>query len=171
MPTADTTNRPDVHAIFCTFNDGKQASFSCTHIDNTDAIEDWSAVVPIGDALKIIDGWDPALLAAASYFPNVIDWKLSWRGEFSFLSTQHVAQAWEDPLPTWLSKSNKITLLGDSAHSFLPTSIQGASQAWEDGVLDLLATAKVAGYLFCDRLSLPFVWLWLEGRQRMCHSL
>jgi 2-polyprenyl-6-methoxyphenol hydroxylase-like FAD-dependent oxidoreductase len=39
-----------------------------------------------------------------------------------------------DPLPTWISKQGRIALLGDSAHPFLPTSAQGATQAMEDAV-------------------------------------
>jgi len=50
--------------------------------------------------------------------PSCIDWKLVYR----------------DPLPTWISKGARLALIGDAAHPFLPTSIQGASQAVEDGV-------------------------------------
>lgn len=41
---------------------------------------------------------------------------------------------WQDPLPTWISTEGRIALAGDSAHAFLPTSAQGATQALEDGV-------------------------------------
>lgn len=37
------------------------------------------------------------------------------------------------PLPTWVTKGGHMCLLGDAAHPFLPTSIQGCSQAIEDG--------------------------------------
>lgn len=40
---------------------------------------------------------------------------------------------YRDPLPTWISARRRIALIGDAAHPFLPTSIQGASQAMEDG--------------------------------------
>lgn len=42
---------------------------------------------------------------------------------------------YRDPLPNWISKKGRIALAGDSAHPFLPTSAQGASQAMEDGVV------------------------------------
>lgn len=48
----------------------------------------------------------------------LVDWKLVYR----------------DPLPTWISPKQRIALIGDAAHPFLPTSIQGASQSMEDGV-------------------------------------
>lgn len=47
-----------------------------------------------------------------------MDWKLVYR----------------DPLPRWISDHGRIALAGDSAHPFLPTSAQGATQAMEDGV-------------------------------------
>lgn len=50
--------------------------------------------------------------------PSLVDWKLVYR----------------DPLPTWISPLSRIALIGDAAHPFLPTSIQGASQSMEDGV-------------------------------------
>ncbi len=40
-----------------------------------------------------------------------------------------------DPLPTFISPLARTALIGDAAHPFLPTSIQGASQAMEDGVV------------------------------------
>jgi len=40
---------------------------------------------------------------------------------------------YREPLPTWITRSGRICLLGDAAHPFLPTSIQGCSQAIEDG--------------------------------------
>jgi 2-polyprenyl-6-methoxyphenol hydroxylase-like FAD-dependent oxidoreductase len=49
--------------------------------------------------------------------PSCVDWKLVHR----------------DPLPTWITPTARTCLLGDAAHPFLPTSIQGCSQAIEDG--------------------------------------
>jgi len=66
--------------------------------------------------------------AIVSKTPSLVDWKLVYR----------------DPLPTWVSKHGRICLLGDSAHPFLPTSAQGATQALEDGVT-LAAVLKLAG--------------------------
>lgn len=68
---------------------------------------------------KVIDGWDPIVKAIVEKTPSVVDWKLVYR----------------DPLPRWVSDHGRIALLGDSAHPFLPTSAQGATQAMEDGVV------------------------------------
>ena len=47
---------------------------------------------------------------------------------------ENVTDLSRDPLPTWVSKKGRIVLAGDSAHPFLPTSAQGATQSMEDGV-------------------------------------
>jgi 2-polyprenyl-6-methoxyphenol hydroxylase-like FAD-dependent oxidoreductase len=61
----------------------------------------------LSDARKNLEGWDPIIHKILDLTPDpVIDWKLVYR----------------------------IALIGDAAHPFLPTSIQGASQAMEDGV-------------------------------------
>jgi 2-polyprenyl-6-methoxyphenol hydroxylase-like FAD-dependent oxidoreductase len=51
---------------------------------------------------------------------------------------------YRDPLPTFISPKARIALIGDAAHPFLPTSIQGASQSIEDGVV-LAACLELAG--------------------------
>ncbi len=58
----------------------------------------------------------------------LIDWKLVYR----------------DPLPTWISPGRRIALVGDAAHPFLPTSMQGASQALEDGATVAVCLRKAA---------------------------
>lgn len=65
----------------------------------------------------MLEGWDPICKAIVEKTPSLVDWKLVYR----------------DALPTWVSKKRRIVLLGDSAHPFLPTSAQGATQAMEDG--------------------------------------
>lgn len=67
----------------------------------------------------MIEGWDPICKAIVEKTPELVDWKLVYR----------------DPLPRWVSDHGRIALLGDSAHPFLPTSAQGATQAMEDGVV------------------------------------
>ena len=70
--------------------------------------------------MKAVKGWAPIVHAIIRATPekDLVDWKLVFR----------------DPLPTWISPQRRIALIGDAAHPFLPTSIQGASQSMEDGV-------------------------------------
>jgi len=67
-----------------------------------------------------LDGWDPIVhdLVRATPEDRLVDYKLVFR----------------DPLPTFVSPKARIALIGDAAHPFLPTSIQGASQSMGDGV-------------------------------------
>lgn len=51
---------------------------------------------------------------------------------------------WRNPQPSWLSPHARVVQIGDSAHSFLPASGNGATQAVEDGVT-LASCLQIAG--------------------------
>lgn len=72
----------------------------------------------------------PAVSALIKTTPpdGVIDWKLLWR----------------DPQANWTSPQGYVVQVGDSAHSFLPTSGNGATQAMEDGI-SLAACLQIGG--------------------------
>lgn len=50
---------------------------------------------------------------------------------------------WRNPQPSWTSPGARVIQIGDSAHSFLPASGNGATQAIEDAVT--LATSLQKG--------------------------
>ncbi|KAF4630576.1 hypothetical protein G7Y89_g7565 [Cudoniella acicularis] len=109
---------PEVHFIAATTKNGRDLSWVCTHLDDADVEESWMAHAPLSNARKYLAGWDPVIHRILDVTPDpLIDWKLVYR----------------DPLPTWISPKKRTALIGDAAHPFLPTSIQGASQAMEDG--------------------------------------
>ncbi|KAH8663391.1 putative monooxygenase [Tricladium varicosporioides] len=109
---------PDIHFIIATTKKHNDLSWVCTHKDDKDVEEGWMAEAPIADARKHLEGWDPLIHKILDATPDpIIDWKLVYR----------------DPLPTWISPKRRTAVIGDAAHPFLPTSIQGASQAMEDG--------------------------------------
>ncbi|KAH8809011.1 putative monooxygenase [Xylogone sp. PMI_703] len=108
----------DIHFIVASIKNGQDVSWVCTHKDIADVEESWMAYAPVEDAEKVLEGWDPIVLKIVKATPSLVDWKLVYR----------------DPLPTWISPKHRIALIGDAAHPFLPTSIQGASQSMEDGV-------------------------------------
>ncbi|KAJ5903589.1 hypothetical protein N7504_005972 [Penicillium tannophilum] len=110
---------PDVHFLFSTIKNGQDCCWVLTHKDEADIAESWSLPGKLEDVYKVIDGWDPIVKAIVEKTPSLVDWKLVYR----------------DPLPRWVSDHGRIALLGDSAHPFLPTSAQGATQAMEDGVV------------------------------------
>ncbi|KAH7908344.1 monooxygenase [Hygrophoropsis aurantiaca] len=138
----------DVHMLTSSSRNGKTISWVITHKDDTELQDSWAFPGKMEDVLKVVEGWDPRCAAVLSKAPSCIDWKLIVH----------------DPLPTWISKSGRVILIGDAAHPFLPcvfscrilifsvslrlwlsycdlptdfsrsSSAQGASQAIEDGV-------------------------------------
>ncbi|KAF2093557.1 salicylate hydroxylase [Rhizodiscina lignyota] len=111
---------PDIHWLGAAVSATNSYSWVCTHQDTRDVEESWQAPGDVEDACRVLEGWSPVVHAIARATPpeTLVDWKLVYR----------------DPLPTWISPKSRIALIGDAAHPFLPTSIQGASQAMEDGV-------------------------------------
>ncbi|RYP82354.1 hypothetical protein DL770_005613 [Monosporascus sp. CRB-9-2] len=111
---------PDMHFLFSTIKNGSDCCWVLTHPDEHDIDESWSFPGQLSEVLETIKDWDPMCTRIVSKTPGdkLVDWKLVYR----------------DPLPTWVSPEGRILLVGDSAHPFLPTSAQGATQALEDGV-------------------------------------
>lgn len=110
----------DVHFLAASIKDGEEISWVCTHRDEADIEEEsWQFPGKVDDVLQVLDGWAPTVreLVKATPEDRLFDYKLVFR----------------DPLETFVSPGGRIVLIGDAAHPFLPTSIQGASQAMEDG--------------------------------------
>lgn len=120
----------DIHFLAAAIKDGEEMSWVCTHKDEAGIEESWQFPGKVDDVLKVLDGWAPVVqeLVKATPSDRLFDYKLVYR----------------DPLPTFVSPKCRIALIGDAAHPFLPTSIQGASQAMEDGVT-LAACLDIAG--------------------------
>jgi 2-polyprenyl-6-methoxyphenol hydroxylase-like FAD-dependent oxidoreductase len=120
----------DVHFLFSTIKNGSDCCWVLTHRDEADIKESWSFPGKLEDVYKVFEGWDPLCKRIVSKTPEerLVDWKVVYR----------------DPLPTWVSEGGRTILLGDSAHPFLPTSAQGATQAMEDGVT-IAITLRAAG--------------------------
>ena len=95
-------------------------SWALTHKDTGSASESWHHPISpsqILDSLKdypIGDIFRRAI--ACTPDASIIDWKLMFR----------------DSQPTWSSPGGHVVQLGDSAHTFLPSSGNGATQAMED---------------------------------------
>lgn len=120
---------PDVHFIVATLKGGRDISWVCTHKDDADIGESWQWEAPLADARAVLKGWEPTIQKLLALTPEpLVDWKLVYR----------------DPLETWVSAGRRIALIGDAAHPFLPTSIQGASQAMEDGATVAVCLRRAA---------------------------
>lgn len=135
---------PNMHAIYGTCSQQKLITWTITHKDIMDVKESWTQPGKVEDALNYIKGWDDSLHEVIKFTPpnQIFDHKLAWR----------------DPLPEWTSKYNRMIVLGDAAHPFLPTSGQGAGQAIEDCAtvaicLELAGKNRVPlGLQVCERL-------------------
>ena len=112
---------PDVHFLAAAIHNGKTMSWVCTHKDEGDIEESWQFPGNYSDVVSLLDGWDPIVTELVKATPpdRLFDFKLVFRS----------------PLPTFISPQARTVLIGDAAHPFLPTSIQGASQAMEDGAV------------------------------------
>lgn len=122
----------DTHVVQNTLRNGKEFNWILTRklSDEKDMEikESWFQEGDLNEVWRCIEGLDERIVAAIRKTPSCLDWKICYR----------------DPLPTWVSKSHKIVLLGDSCHPHLPTSAQGASQATESAAV-LGICLKLAG--------------------------
>jgi salicylate hydroxylase len=111
-----------------TLRDGDEFNWILTHKDTEDIKESWFQPGDMKEVRRIIEDCDPRIAAAVKKTKECLDWKICYR----------------DPIPSWVSRSHKIALLGDSCHPHLPTSAQGASQATESAAV-LALCLKLAG--------------------------
>ncbi|KAK3320127.1 hypothetical protein B0T19DRAFT_479118 [Cercophora scortea] len=143
----------DVHFLAAAIKDGKEMSWVCTHKDEGGIEESWQFPGDKADVLRVLEGWDPIVLALVEATPadRLFDYKLVFR----------------DPLPTFTSPKARTVLIGDAAHPFLPTSIQGASQAMEDGVVMAACLDKAGGR---ERVQ-EAVRVWQSIRYERVHKI
>jgi len=88
--------------------------------------ENWSNTIEPQEVLDTMDEgvgpnpWAPMMkrLIATTPEKTIVNFELLWR----------------DPQPSWASSQSRVVQIGDAAHSFLPASGNGATQAIEDAV-------------------------------------
>ncbi|KAK3690086.1 hypothetical protein B0T22DRAFT_187630 [Podospora appendiculata] len=143
----------DVHFLAAAIKDGKEMSWVCTHKDEGGIEESWQFPGDKADVFRVLEGWDPVVLALVEATPpdRLFDYKLVFR----------------DPLPTFTSPKARTVLIGDAAHPFLPTSIQGASQAMEDGVVMAACLDKAGGREWVQEA----VMVWQSIRYERVHKI
>ncbi|CAH0004297.1 unnamed protein product [Clonostachys byssicola] len=101
--------------------DRHEISYAITYKeDRSVPRESWNASASADVVIDKLSGWDSGLVELLRNIPagSCTDWTLRFR----------------DPQPIWTSKAGRVVQLGDSAHAFLPTSGNGASQACEDAL-------------------------------------
>ncbi|KAK5221429.1 hypothetical protein LTR72_006989 [Exophiala xenobiotica] len=126
---------PDMHLFISRTED--TFSWSVTHKDTADSAETWygthSKCTP-ADVIQCLEtslGSCPEILQKVfntTPEDRLVDWKLLWR----------------DPQPQWTSPRGRVVQLGDAAHTFLPSSGNGATQAMEDA-MSLASCLEIGG--------------------------
>ncbi|KAK4553882.1 hypothetical protein LTR86_009057 [Recurvomyces mirabilis] len=112
---------PGMHGVFWRSED--QMSWAITHPDEGTAAESWLHRSSPEEVLKFtakIPGWPEVADRVIKLTPpdQLVHWQLKWR----------------DPQPKSTSPAGRVIQLGDAAHTFLPTSGSGGTQAMEDAV-------------------------------------
>ena len=138
----------DTHVVQNTLRGGEEFNWILTrklsHEKDLEITESWFQEGDLEEVWRCIEGLDERMAAAIRKTPRCLDWKICYR----------------DPLPTWVSGSHRIVLLGDSCHAHLPTSAQGASQAVESAAV-LAICLKLAGkgdIPLAVRLAISLEW-------------
>ena len=162
---------PDTHLVaLCYFDkDGKngQMVWGITFFEKGEQTtkESWHHTVSSEDVFKTLSetpGWGEAVKAMVKATPpgHIVHWPLIFR----------------NPQPRWHSPAGTIIQVGDAAHTFLPTSGNGATQAIEDaitiaeclkqaGKADIPTAVKTHNLLRFDRVSCA-QWLGWENDER-----
>lgn len=109
---------------------GKSFNMVLSHPDDTEPAT-WNQKDAIAEMRHHFAGWDRSLVKLIDLISHTLKWPL--------LSGS--------VLPSWLSSSRKLLLLGDSAHAMLPYMSQGAAMAVEDAgalaeALELVADGR-----------------------------
>lgn len=108
---------------FSVWRNHDEMSWALSRPDPGTAKESWGNKVDPVDVLKFtatIPDWPEVANRVILTTPKdvLVDWKLMWR----------------DPQPKWTSPGGRVVQLGDAAHTFLPQSGNGGTQAIEDAI-------------------------------------
>ena len=98
--------------------------------------ENWNSTI---DYDEVIDGMDDV--------PGPVKWAPIFKDLVRCTPPKTIINfelLWRNPQPSWTSPGARIIQIGDSAHSFLPASGNGATQAIEDGV-SLASCLQIGG--------------------------
>lgn len=102
---------------------------------NLDIDESWSAPGDVATFAAAFDGWAPLVQQVIGAMDHTFRWGIYDRA----------------PLTSW--STNRVTLLGDSAHAVTPHLGQGANQAVEDAITLAVLLEDAAPSDIADRLQ------------------
>ncbi|KAJ5621696.1 hypothetical protein N7528_006479 [Penicillium herquei] len=131
VPSSQIWLGEDVHAVFGRTAD--EMTWYLTYPDEGQSKESWTHWVEPETVLKTtarIKGWPEYANSLIQATPKgrIHDFKLMWR----------------EPQPCWISAGGRVVQIGDAAHTFHPSSGQGATQGMEDAT-SIAACLPIAG--------------------------
>ncbi|KAI0480947.1 hypothetical protein GGR56DRAFT_628274 [Xylariaceae sp. FL0804] len=132
-PCVKTWLGPGTYAM--TMVNDTTAIWIMNHDTTVSAEESWNNTIEVDEVLANMDKsvpspWGRMLKELVKLTPprTVVNFELFWR----------------NPQPSWSSPGGRVVVIGDAAHSFLPASGNGATQAIEDAV-SIAACLQLAG--------------------------
>ncbi|KAH6698284.1 hypothetical protein BKA61DRAFT_497309 [Leptodontidium sp. MPI-SDFR-AT-0119] len=128
---------------FSVWRNHDEMSWALSRPDPGTAKESWGNKVDHAEVLKFtatIPDWPEVADRVIMTTPmdQLVDWKLMWR----------------DPQPKWTSPGGRVVQLGDAAHTFLPQSGNGGTQAMEDAI-SLATCISIAAMVKNPKESIP----------------
>ncbi|KAM0208733.1 hypothetical protein ACHAQD_011484 [Fusarium lateritium] len=97
-----------------------------SHVDHSSP-STWDAESSIRNMRESFQDWDPKLFNVIKMIKSTVKWPLMSGSR----------------LLTWISRSQKLLILGDAAHAMVPYMSQGAAMAVEDGAALAAAISKI----------------------------
>ncbi|KAF2489511.1 FAD/NAD(P)-binding domain-containing protein [Lophium mytilinum] len=124
QPVVRTWVGPSTYAMTATQED--LIIWTMNHDVTGSESESWNDTIEAEEVVKEMDKligplrWAPLLRELVKCTPSksIVNFDLLWR----------------DPQPTWSSTTGRVVQIGDAAHSYLPASASGGTQAIEDAV-------------------------------------
>ncbi|EKJ72042.1 hypothetical protein FPSE_07784 [Fusarium pseudograminearum CS3096] len=106
----------DRHVMTYCIAGGNSFNLVLSHVDHSSP-STWNSETAIQDMQDSFRDWDPKLQKVIMMIKHTIKWPLMTGSR----------------LQTWISRSQKLVILGDAAHAMVPYMSQGAAMAVEDG--------------------------------------
>ncbi|CAM1506026.1 Fc.00g056670.m01.CDS01 [Cosmosporella sp. VM-42] len=125
---------PSHHIMAYPIRQGERYNLVLSHPGGVAAAGQWNEPGNLEEMRNHFKDFDPVIRKVLDKVSSCLNWKI----------------ADLPALPTWISKSSKVILLGDAAHAMVPFLAQGAAQAIEDGACLAECLGRVQ-----DRADLP----------------
>jgi salicylate hydroxylase len=88
------------------------------------------------DVRNAFKDWDPRIDLMLEHVTEVLEWRVSAKSNRRWIRRLTFHQLYtHQEAPSWIHPSNKLCLIGDSAHAMTPYLAQGAAMGFEDAAI------------------------------------